>query len=167
VVVNGQTKTLIGTTETWLRINAVYNVSPQSVAGVIYVYEDDTIDAGVPDTASKVKAQINDGHNVTLMSHYCTPANTYGYFLQGYAVIGNRVSANVQVELRSSLLGTAFRTNTLTAVNNNSPFKLDLDLPVLIPPRTDIKFTALSGANGVSISCGYEILLIRSDMMKF
>ena len=51
-VLNGQTKTAIGSGETWRQITSV-TVTVGTAVGNIYTYADDTVTAGVPDTLAK------------------------------------------------------------------------------------------------------------------
>ena len=59
VALAGRTETAVGT-ELWLRVFRIRNLGTADFAGTVYVYEDDTVSAGVPDTATKIRAKMNE-----------------------------------------------------------------------------------------------------------
>lgn len=59
VVLNGQTKTQIGTS-LWLRVHRAYQVSAGAApTDDVWIYEDDTVTLGVPQTASKIHGHVD------------------------------------------------------------------------------------------------------------
>lgn len=63
-----QTKTLEGQTESALdtplaRCTRLYNNDSTNFAGTVYIYEDDTVTAGVPQTAAKIHLTVSAGKN--------------------------------------------------------------------------------------------------------
>ena len=78
VTLASTTKTQIGTGETFIRIFRAKNVGATDLAGIVFIYEDDTVSAGVPDTNTKIKAVINGSDNQTLMAMYTIPNGKTG-----------------------------------------------------------------------------------------
>lgn len=75
----GTAKTTIGTGETWLRIYRMANAGSTDIAGTVYAYESDTLTAGVPDTATKIRAEIIGSNNQTLMAMWTVPVACTAY----------------------------------------------------------------------------------------
>ena len=98
----GQTKTQIGTGEKFRRIVRIKNTGSTDNAGVVYVYEDDTVTAGVPDTATKIRGQIQIGNNQTLMAIYTIPAGKTGYLSSWNCNLGFK-SRYLQISIHLSL----------------------------------------------------------------
>lgn len=172
VTLQGQTKTQVGTGETWSRVFRMINNGSTDLAGILYIYEDDTLTGGVPDTDSKVKGQINNGFNQTLMSQYCSPANKHGYLFQGYASLAFEpgffsTTAIATIDFKARPFGGVFQTKEFVSVSNGAPFVLPFPIPLMFPPKTDFKVRATSSAANVGVSVGYDILLIDADQMLF
>jgi hypothetical protein len=84
---NLQTKTtaLVGQTETTVAgtWKAIFSASLSAAcAGDVYVYEDDTVVAGVPQTAGKFKAKIPAAALKTFMAVYMIPAGYDGHLVE-------------------------------------------------------------------------------------
>lgn len=170
VTLQGQTKVEID--GTWIRVFRMKNDGATNMAGIVYVYEDDTLTNGVPDTDSKVKAQINNGFNQTLMSHYCAPANRHGYLFQGYASLAFdpgffSTTAVATIDFKARAFGGVFQTKEFVSISNGHYFLLPFPIPLMFPPKTDFKVKATSSTANVGISIGYDILLIDENQMLF
>jgi hypothetical protein len=160
---DGQNKTEIGSGLTWMRVFRAYNIGTD-LAGDAYVYEDDTLTAGVPDTATKVKAKVDQAENQSLMALYTIP-NGYEGFLLTLWVNGNGVTAtNFDLSLleKQSTQGS-FRTQfTCSGRTDGAGIYMPYELPRVIPEKTDIRWrcTAVSAAN-LDISAGFDLALYQ------
>lgn len=170
VTLAGNTKTEIGTGLTWMRVFRAYNSGSSSIAGTVYVYEDDTtvVTPGVPDTPSKVKAQILAVDQQTYMALYTVPDGYTAYFLGGAVslITGASASKSATVELMTTNGNGIFLSKELIELvsNGSSTFNQDLHAlgPLAIPARTDIKARIRTiGANGTGITVYYGILLVQ------
>ena len=79
-----QTATLTGQTPVALttpmrRIYRMYNNSATAIAGTVYCFVDGATTNGVPDTASDVRAVINNGDGQTEMCLYTVPKGKQGF----------------------------------------------------------------------------------------
>lgn len=169
VVLDGTTKTAIGTGEVFLRTFRAYNSGSTEFAGTIYIYEDDTTTTpGIPDDPTKVRAQILAIDQQTYMALYTIPAGYRGYFLGGGISITTGASAGKSafVDLQSRLQGGVFRSQELIglASSGSSAFTQDLHAlgPLALPARTDIKARVREvSANDTGVSAYFSILLVK------
>lgn len=163
------TQTIAGQTETVLappsgnspiRINRFWNADSSDFAGDVYVYEDDTVTAGVPQTASKIKAKILIGNNQTLMAIYTVPSTDKGAKISSYywAVLKRTASlANAMLYTRE--FGGVFRIRHVTGGNTagTSTNAHEFRNGIPIPARTDIKIVSEVSANDTDVSAGFLI----------
>lgn len=169
VTLAGNTKTEIGTGLTWMRVFRAYNSGSSSIAGTVYVYEDDTTTTpGVPDDPTKVKAQILAIDQQTYMALYTVPDGHTAYFLGGAIslITGAAASKSATVELMTTNGNGIFLSKELIELvsNGSSTFNQDLHAlgPLAIPARTDVKARIRTiGANGTGITAYYGILLVK------
>lgn len=174
VTLAGNTKTQIGTGETWLRVYRAYNSDSTEFAGTVYIYEDDTTTTpGVPDTPSKVKAQILPLDQQTYMALWTVPAGHTAFFLGGAISITTGASAAKAafVELRFRLENKVFRSAELIGIasTGSSTFSQDLHAlgPVSFPEKTDIQARVREvTANDTGVSAYFSILLIENEYLN-
>ncbi len=157
VTLAGQTKTRIGTTETVLRVYCAYNDSATDFVGDIYIYEDDTLTAGVPDTATKVRAKITIGHNQTLMSIYTIPAGKTGYLVEKWG--GTNKDKETEFHVMARLFGKAFRVKQVDVLYQ-AQFFHDHVIPVPFLAKTDLEIAAKVSAATAEVTAGFDIILI-------
>lgn len=167
--INGTTKTAIATPsgDPCVRIFRVYNDDSTSYAGNVYIYEDDTVVAGVPQTATKVRAFINNGDNQTLMSIYTVPTGYVGYLFKGE--IGMEYTGSVgtgtnflNANYESRRFGKVFRIKKkITLINNGtSNYEEKRSFPDPIPAKTDIKLQVYEVSETTGAFGTFDILLI-------
>jgi len=151
----GQTETLIGSADTlWMRVFRVRNLGTTNNAGVVYVYEDDTVTAGVPQTASKIRAQIATGNNQTLMALWTVPSGMTAYLLDFYA--GSTATNLVTTGLFFRPYGGVFHIKHLEAFSEKR-FEHKFDIPVRILARTDLAIRAKVTIAGGDIFAGFDL----------
>lgn len=78
----GQAETRIGSTETWLFQYKAFNADGTVLAGTVYIYEDDTVVAGVPQTEAKQKLKIEIGFGETQAAIAYIPPGKQGFVLK-------------------------------------------------------------------------------------
>ena len=168
VTLQGQTKTQIGTGETFIRIWRVKNDGSTDLAGDLYVYEDDTITAGIPDTATKVRGHILNGNNQSLMSHFTIPNGKTGYIASCSAGLSKKKDglSNIRMYFREfekvfQVKGTETVSSTGSSIwSCNYPFFRAVYDHNGIQAKTDIKLTADSSVADAGVSASYTILLV-------
>ena len=168
VTLAGQTKTAIGTQFRWL--NKVYNGNGTATAGNVYVYLDDTVTAGVPQTAAKVQGYFAIANQESLQSQYHIPAGYTGINYSGLVGIGKDASnaASITMKFQVALSGCMFRTKTIIPVMSagQSIIQRKFDFPALIPSGSCAKVVAGGGsADNIQVSVDYQILVIRNDLL--
>lgn len=167
----GQTKTQLNPTsgDPVVRIYRIENEGDEGedLVGIFYVYEDDTVSAGVPDTDSKVRAQVNDGNNQTEMLQYTIPTGKVGFVFQILAGQSRSQAAGASVlTLRTRRYGKLFKVKGRIATVNSgsSNYQNKLSVPAPLPSRTDINpRIEMVSANNTGIYGIYDIILVDED----
>jgi len=132
----GRTKTEIGTGLTWMRILSVVNQGATANAGVIYVYENDTVTNGVPDTPTKVRAAAGIGEGQAHLAIWSVPNDQVAYVVTVY---GSEVQAKATYfSLHIREFGGVFRYLRGWAVLSSS-FLHQFSLPIPLEAKTDIE----------------------------
>jgi hypothetical protein len=158
---NGQNKVSITPLS---RVNRVFNANGTVYEGNVYVYEDDTIDAGVPDTVTKVRGYVSSGNGQTLQTNYTIPANKVGFFMGletslTKGIGATAVGANLKGITRE--FGKTFRVqDEFNLLSSGSSLKTyNFPTPLRFQPRTDFCPLADVSANNVGVSWAFSMLL--------
>lgn len=162
VIMQGQTRITLG--GKWSRINRVFNDDTDDVAGNIFVYTGGDNTLGEPNSASDVKAIIENGHNQTMQAVYTVPINNLfhlsSYHLSCDAKVSN-TTANLTLKLAVRQKGSVFRTQEIIALSNSSPSVIKLDMPLPIPGGSDVMFQVVSSTNNnMHVHCVFEGMLL-------
>lgn len=155
VTLNGQNKVQIGTGETWIRVFRAYDDNTTDIDGDVYIYEDDTLTGGVPDTASKIKIKITQGFNQTLMAVWSVPSMKIATLINWYSTTGSR--KETQIELCVREFGKAFRVKRHVHIFD-SPWDHDFKLPLPIAAKSDIEVRASATGGGGAVSAGFDLV---------
>jgi len=151
---NPQTKTvvLVGQTETTVAgtWTAIFSASLSAAcAGDVYVYEDDTVVAGVPQTAAKFKAKILATATKTFMAVYMIPTG-YAGFLAEYG------GSHAGIELwKIAALG-----GSLEWAENLNGYR---QVPVYLPAGTFIKLRYTAAADNQDVRASAVIILRKAS----
>jgi len=161
----GQTKTALGK---WFRSFRIKNLGASDFAGTVYIYENDTVTAGVPDTASKIRAQCGSG-NQTLMALLTIPDGYRGYIKSYLATInrdttGGEREADIMMRVRfnggvfrdQEPLGLSTRATSALYVPCDDPYPSEEGYD----PLTDIKWQASATVKAVDITVKFQVRLI-------
>lgn len=166
IALDGQTKTQIGTTETWMRVFRAYNSDSTEFQGTVYIYENDTVVLGVPQTATAVKATINTNFQQTYMAIYTIPAGKTGYIIQKKWSLNDAGSTTrAIVEMKICNFGGVFRSKELDSLRNNgvSMVLIDYPLPIKVTEKSDVKLVCMeTSSNNTDITGYFSILLVDS-----
>ena len=168
VTLQGQTKTAITppSGDKPVRFYRGFNTGSTNFTGNVYIYENDTLTDGVPDTATKVRGVINAGENQTEMAIYTIPSGYKGYLWKGAISITSTIrSASMQIVRYARLHGGVFRVQGRisldTSGSNWYQREYEGGLPP-IPAKTDIKITVVTvSANAMAASAEFDIFLER------
>lgn len=142
VTAAGQTKTEIGSGLTWMRIFKVKNMGTTNNAGAVYVYEDDALTDGVPDTAGKVRSMMSIGENESHMGMMTIPADKKGFIVSIYGGEVEAKSTDVTLWIRP--FGGVFQFKRGWPLKAGSFSHAPL-LPYLVPAKADIEMRVKTG----------------------
>jgi hypothetical protein len=158
VTLSGQTK--VALTTPLFRASRFYNNNSTDLSGTVYIYEDDTVTAGVPQTSAKIHLQSSGSNNQSLKASTSFSSVDYGLLTHFYANVNKKTAASVDFKMQIRLYGKVFRTVLLRSAHSTGA---GLDLPVypfiIIPPNSDIRITAESDTANTSVSAGFNSLL--------
>jgi hypothetical protein len=147
VDLNGQNKVLLGTA--LARVHRAY-VSSGTLAGDFYVYEDDTLTGGVPDTAANVHLVVlgASGETQSFKAAYTVP-NTEYFLMTNWSVNVNRTQTTaVDFELQRRTVGGVFRPIMRLSANSagSSSIQFDFDPYFVVSNNEDLRVRAISGS---------------------
>ena len=154
-----QTVTLDGQTETSLttplaRANRVYNNSSTNFAGTVYIYEDDTVTNGVPQTAANIHLQSDGTNNQSLKCATSISSADYWIITSLFGgVRRNSGNPNADFELQIREVSTSskvFRTR-LTWTAQSSGKLINLDPCLIVPKNHDFRVIAGVGSNNTQV----------------
>jgi len=164
VTAAGQTKTAVP--GTWRRVFRLENEGATDNAGNVYVYEDDTVTAGVPQTATKVRGHITVAHNQTLIAFYTIPAGHRGYIRNMFCsieAIGTPQTREANISIWAREDGGVFKIkkNIGLSTSGTSAIVIPWGTPGHIaegfPPKTDIEMRASVTGTGTNITGGFQL----------
>ncbi len=166
-----QTVTLAGQTEKAIptpcaRVSRVYNNSGSNFAGDIYVYEDDTVIAGVPQTASKIHAKIQQSlaGNSTAKAATTISSVDYWALTSFYASVGQKTAATVDLRIEVALKDKVFREKlTIACAQGGGPIQIDFRPFVIVPANTDIRVRAKSSAVNTEVEAALNGILLKDS----
>lgn len=110
-------------------------------------------------SAASVHAQINPTDNQTLKINFSIPQDKYGVIT--HAEIGCAKADDCEIRFKVRPFGEVFQTKRLLNFFESTVSFSNI-IPILLPPKTDITITALSGAGGVKVSANLDYYLIDS-----
>lgn len=158
IVMAGQAKTAL--TKQFLRIHRAYNISSTSFAGTVYLYADDTVTAGVPQTASKIQVTIPSSSQQTLTSAYTIPAGYAGLLSQWHIGVGRSITTTGTIWLQIREPGGVFRVrDSFECLNTAETLNRTYCVPLYIPAKSDVKFSCETSANNVDVYGNYCLYL--------
>jgi len=137
----GQTETTVGA-ETWIRVFGISNVGATDFVGDVYCYLDDTVTAGVPQTASKVQAKIAIGYGQSLTARWTVPAGSTAYLESFYGFAST--AAATEINLMYKAYGVAAQVVRTIDINANGG-KIVFEHPLVCTEKSDIYIRAKAG----------------------
>ena len=160
----GQTKTSLGASLLWSRILSVKNVNSTVTAGNVYVYQDDTVVAGVPQTQAKIHAKMIAGNETTLMALYTVPAGKTAFILH-FDGSSNRVQG-VVFKLYQRAYGKVFRVEESASIAGGSAYHQDMTFPREFPAKTDLVIRSKLDSGTAVATASFEIVIIDTTELE-
>lgn len=161
VTLNGQNKVLLPTP--LARVSRVYITDSVPIAGDVYVYEDDTLAAGVPTTAAKIHMVVKGTEGRTQSYKAATTfSNTdYAIVTGGYASVNKKTAASVDVEFQVRPAGGVFRPVGRFSLNSaaQTTQQIAFNPYVIVPKNADVRVVAIASTTGVSVDATFQAYL--------
>lgn len=160
---NGQNKVVLDTP--LARVSRLADNDNAPFAGDIYVYEDDTLTGGVPDTASKIHITVLGSIGDTQSFKAATTFSNTDYFIctGGFASVRRANTAVVDFVFEVRLPGKVFRPVSAITLNTAGVGFAQVDFKpyVIVPKNADIRVVATSSANNVQADASFQGYLAK------
>lgn len=154
---NGQNKVVL--TTPLARVSRLANNSTTAFAGDIYVYEDDTLTGGVPNTASKIHLKVLGSAGDTQSFKAATTFSNSDYFIctGGWASVNKAASAAVDFEMQVRTVGSVFRPVARLSLNStgSTTQQITFDPPVIVPKNADMRVRAIASAVNCEVNASF------------
>lgn len=152
---DGQTEII--TSITAIRINKAWVSGGSAAVGKIYLYEDDTVTLGVPQTATLIHAVLEIADQETKHGWWSIPDGYEGYVLDWQVDTLAAIVMTNKVEVRE--FNGVFLSKDTLIINAGSKGKTKV-IAIKCPPKSDVKITSV-GASGSSLVNGELTLVLR------
>lgn len=161
VTLNGQNKVTLSTP--LARSTRAYNTGSTDLAGTVYVYENQSITAGVPGTDTKVHLMIPTGENQSFKAATSLSSTDYWLLTEVVASINEKTAATSDIEIQVREFGKVFRTLFQFAVSSSgaNTVHIPFDPVIIVPKNSDIRVRALASTSGVSVSANLNGYLAK------
>ncbi|MCK5640933.1 MAG: hypothetical protein KAJ19_09055, partial [Gammaproteobacteria bacterium] len=156
----------VALTTTLIRVFRAFNSNSTVLAGHVFVYVNGTLTGGVPDTNADIRLIIHPENQQTVMAIFTIPADKTGYVRDWFAsTAGSNKASNYVIRLKARPFGGVFRLKHISAISDSgsSSYQHDYEEPERFTEKTDLEMTCTAqavGATGVSISAGFDIVLV-------
>lgn len=149
---NGQNKVTL--TTPLARATRIYNSGATDFAGTVYVFEDDTVSAGVPQTAAKVHltAPIAYAGNQSLKC--ATAISSVDYWLIEHVTCSvlKKTAGYADFSLQVKVDGGVFRTiETYSAASASGTIRVEYDEFLIVPPNSDVRMICTADAASTDV----------------
>jgi len=155
IILNGTTP--VGFSGFFRILNVINTSSTDFVGNISVITNSGTYTAGVPDTASTVRAYIVPGDNISMMAMYTIPAGKTGYIVFGKASVSS--GKDVVVRFYGRTNGGVFMLRHIVDINSAN-YDYFFKAPMKMPEKTDIEVRATSSGAGTAVSAAFDIILV-------
>lgn len=146
VTLQGQTKVALPTP--CARATRAYNAGSVNLAGDVYLYEDDTLTNGVPDTASKLHLQVPAQANQSEKCATAFSANDYWIIVGAVCNVLKKTTAVCDFVLQIKSLGGVWRDQIYLPQNR----PINFTMPIIIPSNSDVRVVASASTTNVEVT---------------
>lgn len=162
VTLAGQTKTQIGTGELMMRVQVAKNDGAAAFVGDVYIYEDDTLTAGVPNTATKIRGKLTIDHGRSVMAKWAIPADKTGFLLS--TLVSTALSKNTEMIFVIREFGKTYLTyQHLGIISDYIPD--NSESYSRIEPKSDMKCRAAAVGAGGAVNASFSLLLVDTTLL--
>lgn len=167
VTLNGTTPVAIATP--LRRVNYFYNASGTATTGTVYLWDSPSGNgtehtAGVPTTATSVKAFIETSIGTHSNEHHMSsvftiPANKTGYVVFGKTTVADATSKTMELSFWSRTDGQVLKqVHHIDIINTN--YDYFFKLPAAMPEKTDLEVKATVSVGTADVAVHYDIILV-------
>ena len=158
VTLNGQTKVALDTA--LARCSRVANSGASDFAGTIYVFEDGTLTAGVPDTAAQIHLTVPVGENRSQKAATSFSSVDYCFVTNIHASVNEKTATSANIRFRVRSIGGVFQTVFNSGIHSSGT---DLNIHfrpfLIVPTNSDVIMTAEADGASKDIAAGFNSLL--------
>lgn len=155
-------------TTSLIRVFRMKNVWTTDLVGTLYCYENTAITAGVPNDTSKIRAEINNWNNQTLMALYTIPRGKTWYLTCWHAAQANvtwwlfSTDGASTVKLLARPFWQVFQLKHISTLKSNGSSHIQhfFKVPKVYSEKTDIKLEANTSVDGSAVAWWFIIILI-------
>lgn len=165
---NGQTKTEIGSGLTWLRyFRGRKKRREPNFAGTVYIYTNDTVVGGVPQTPANIRAVITADYQQTMMAVFTVPLGEVLVVPSLYASVTRlAVAAAAEMTWEERPEGGSFSVKEAWGIHTfGNPPDRELDVPRIISEKTDVELRCLATNNNSVIHAGFHSYLVAKKFI--
>ena len=149
VTLNGQNR--VALTTPLARVSQAYNNDGISLIGRICVYENTAITAGVPNDATKIHIDIEQGLQQAFKAATTFSDTDYYILTGGFGSVSVKQSGAADFYLEIKEAGKVFRQVAAVSASSGSPWEIDLDPAVIIPRNCDVRVRVETASNNVVV----------------
>lgn len=153
---NGQNKVTL--TTPLARATRMYNNGSTDFAGTVYVFEDDTVTGGVPNTASKIHL-VGSGapRNQTEKAATAFSSTDYMLVTHLYGSVSTKTAATVEFVFQIRESGKVFRNRApgFSAARDSGASVIPLRPYLIVPPNADCRLIGKATANNTEAEGGF------------
>ena len=144
------------------RVSRVYNNNGTELQGQVYVYQDTTINNGVPTDITKVHAVIPQGFQQSFKAATTFSDEDYYILTGGFGSVSNKQAANVDFYLEVRTAGKIFRQGAaVSAASTGGSWVIELDPAIVIPKNSDIRVRCDASTNGAVVFASFKGYLAK------
>lgn len=151
VTLQGQTKTSLSTP--LCRATRMFNNNSSDFAGTVYVYEDDTVVSGVPQTTAKIHLQATSTDNQTLKAATSTSAQDYWIITEVFVGVDRQNTRSVDFRVQIREPNKVFRTKIALSCNSSAGSCSEtFNPPLIVPKSSDLRVRAISSGTSTGVT---------------
>ncbi len=151
ITMAGQTKTAL--TTPLARVERAFNASNTELTGTIYIYEDDTVVSGVPQTDTKVRLMIPAGGQQSRKAGLSTADGEFLVITTYPASLIERAAntfANVILDVRET--DGVWRLRSEIVAGSGDSNQRHFSPYFIVKPNSDVRLTAVASGSGTDVA---------------
>lgn len=161
---NGQNKVVL--TTPLARVSRAYVDNGGSLAGDVYVYEDDTLSGGKPTTTTNIHLTVLGaaGHTQSFKGATTLSNTDYGIITGGYVSIDKKTSSSADFQMEVKSPGGVFRpaSGRISLNSSGQSTAQILFRPyAILPKNCDIRIVVNAGTNNTEVDCTFQMYLAK------